>query len=111
MDGALVVGAVVDLSIAASVLMLVVFRTLPDTLIFAAIAFPLPRRKLIMFLMMLNARSPHHTKRSSQGKVRLLMGTNNEGNSIILQFMDVSVTDEQSTVESPRDQPGISSTV
>ncbi|KAK0218313.1 hypothetical protein EDD85DRAFT_358294 [Armillaria nabsnona] len=91
MDGALIVGAVVDLTIclsmsyylfksravtislrpsgrllvlmrlvlmsgmaetAASVLMLAVFLTLPDTLIFVAIAFPIPRLYIISLLTM-----------------------------------------------------------
>ncbi|KAK0214000.1 hypothetical protein IW262DRAFT_289483 [Armillaria fumosa] len=138
MDGALVVGAVVDLSIclsmsfylfksrevtvssrtsgrllvllrlvlmsglaetAASVLMLVVFLTLPDTLIFVAIAFPVPRLYIISLLTMLNARtpSPQSCNGSGSRKARLPMGAN-EATFISLNFTDVTVTDEESTV-------------
>ncbi|PBL04143.1 hypothetical protein ARMGADRAFT_1057036 [Armillaria gallica] len=146
MDEALVVGAVVDLTIclsmsyylfksravtishrasgrllvlmrlvlmsgmaeaAASVLMLVVFLTLPDTLIFVAIAFPIPRLYIISLLTMLNARTPQPSKESQHGKARLPM---DKANFISLNFMDVIVTDEESTVGwSLHDQPGSSS--
>ncbi|KAK0434299.1 hypothetical protein EV421DRAFT_1909422 [Armillaria borealis] len=56
----------------------------------------------------LNARSPQPSKRS-HGKVHLQMEAN-EAHFIPLNFLDVTVTDEQSTVENLHDQPGISST-
>ncbi|PBK67709.1 hypothetical protein ARMSODRAFT_297861 [Armillaria solidipes] len=149
MDGALIVGAVSDLTIclsmsfylfksrevtissrtsgrllvllrlvlmsglaetAASILMLVVFLTLPDTLIFVAIAFPIPRLYIISLLTMLNARTPQSSNGSSHRKACLPMGAN-EANFIPLNFMDVTVTDEESTVGwSLHDQSGGSST-
>ncbi|KAK0218289.1 hypothetical protein EDD85DRAFT_961565 [Armillaria nabsnona] len=149
MDGALIVGAVSDLTIclsmsfylfksrevtissrtsgrllvllrlvlmsglaetAASVLMLVVFLTLPDTLIFVAIAFPIPRLYIISLLTMLNARTPQPSNGSSHRKARLPKGAN-ETNFIPLNFMDATVTGEESTVGwSLHDQSGGSST-
>ncbi|KAK0193421.1 hypothetical protein F5146DRAFT_381355 [Armillaria mellea] len=82
---------------AASVLMLVVFLALPDTLIFVAIAFPIPRLYIISLLTMLNARSPQPRNGSGNGKACLPMGAN-EANFISLNFMDVTITDEESTV-------------
>lgn len=137
MDGALVVGAVVDLTIclamsfylfksreiilssgtsgrlivllrlvlmsglaqtAASILILVAFLTLPDTLIFVAIAFPVPRLYIISLLTMLNARTPQSSNRSGNWKARLPMRAN-EAHFMSLNFMDVTVTDEDFMVE------------
>ncbi|KAK0218292.1 hypothetical protein EDD85DRAFT_357301 [Armillaria nabsnona] len=74
---------------AASILLLVVFLTLPDTLIFVAIAFPLPRLYIISLLTMLNARTPQPSNKSSQAKGRLSMEAN-EANNLPLNSMDAA---------------------
>ncbi|KAK0476442.1 hypothetical protein IW261DRAFT_1567111 [Armillaria novae-zelandiae] len=80
---------------AASILMLVAFLTLPDTLIFVAIAFPVPRLYIISLLTMLNARTLQSIGGSSNSKGRLPMGAN-EADFISLNSMGATVTGEDS---------------
>ncbi|KAK0204466.1 hypothetical protein DFS33DRAFT_1320347 [Desarmillaria ectypa] len=79
--------------IAASILILVTFLTLPDTLIFVAIAFPIPRLYIISLLTMLNARTARPSNRFSHTTVQLSTEAN-EMNMLPLNFTDVTVTDE-----------------
>ncbi|KAK0470172.1 uncharacterized protein EV420DRAFT_1498776 [Desarmillaria tabescens] len=91
---------------AASILMLVVFLTFPNTLIFVAIGFPIPRLYIITLLTMLNAWTPRPGDRCGHANFCLPLKTN-EMSNLPLNFSDVTVVDEQLMVGwSLHDQPG-----